>query len=106
MKGILLTYRLFYRILSKYNVKVSKIPIGIPMGTDIEYIESLQPHYIAYCAVGTPNGVLLAVTIDKMMVQKENQTIIISRPVLALSEENISFTQHYQLILNPNLINS
>lgn len=72
--------------------------------TDIEYIESLQPHYIAYCAVGTPNGVLLAVTIDKMMVEKEHQTFIISRPVLALSEENISFTQHYQLILNPDLI--
>ena len=29
------------KILSKYDVKVSKIPIGIPMGTDIEYIDSL-----------------------------------------------------------------
>ena len=27
--------------LSKYNVKVSKIPIGIPMGTDIEYIDTM-----------------------------------------------------------------
>ena len=27
------------KILDKYNVKVSKIPIGIPMGTDIEYID-------------------------------------------------------------------
>lgn len=72
--------------------------------TDIEYIAALKPHYIAYCAVGTKNGVLLAVTIEKMMVKKEDQTIIISKPVLALSEENISFTQHYQLILNPDLI--
>lgn len=29
------------KILSKYDVKVSKIPIGIPMGTDIEYIDSM-----------------------------------------------------------------
>ena len=29
------------KILSKYNVKVSKMPIGIPIGTDIEYIDSI-----------------------------------------------------------------
>ena len=29
------------KILSKYDVRVSKIPIGIPMGTDIEYIDSM-----------------------------------------------------------------
>lgn len=29
------------KVLSKYNVKFSKIPIGIPMGTDIEYIDSM-----------------------------------------------------------------
>ena len=29
------------KLLSKYNVRVSKIPIGIPMGTDIEYIDSM-----------------------------------------------------------------
>lgn len=29
------------KILSKYNIKVSKIPIGIPVGTDIEYIDSM-----------------------------------------------------------------
>ena len=29
------------KILSVYPVKVSKIPIGIPMGTDIEYIDTM-----------------------------------------------------------------
>ena len=29
------------KILSKYDVRVSKIPIGIPVGTDIEYIDSM-----------------------------------------------------------------
>lgn len=35
------TMQYIKKILSKYNVKFSKIPIGIPMGTDIEYIDSM-----------------------------------------------------------------
>ena len=35
------TMQYIKKILEKYNVKVSKIPIGIPMGTDIEYIDSM-----------------------------------------------------------------
>lgn len=73
-------------------------------GEGIEYREELRPHYITYRAVGTPRGMLLAVTLEKMEVSMEGQSYSISQPILALSEENISFTQHYQLILNPNLI--
>ena len=36
-----LTMQYIKKILSKYDVKVSKIPIGIPMGTDIEYIDTM-----------------------------------------------------------------
>ena len=35
------TMQYIKKILSKYNVRVSKIPIGIPMGTEIEYIDSM-----------------------------------------------------------------
>ena len=35
------TMQYIKKILSKYNVKVSKIPIGIPMGADIEYIDTM-----------------------------------------------------------------
>lgn len=35
------TMQYIKKILDKYNVRVSKIPIGIPMGTDIEYIDSM-----------------------------------------------------------------
>ena len=35
------TMQYIKKILSSYDVKVSKIPIGIPMGTDIEYIDSM-----------------------------------------------------------------
>ena len=29
------------KVLSKYDVKISKMPIGIPIGADIEYIDSM-----------------------------------------------------------------
>lgn len=35
------TMQYIKKILDKYDVKVSKIPIGIPMGADIEYIDSM-----------------------------------------------------------------
>lgn len=35
------TMQYIKKMLSKYDVKVSKIPIGIPMGTDIEYIDTM-----------------------------------------------------------------
>ena len=35
------TMQYIKKVLEKYNVRVSKIPIGIPMGTDIEYIDSM-----------------------------------------------------------------
>lgn len=35
------TMQYIKKVLSKFNVKVSKIPIGIPIGTDIEYIDSV-----------------------------------------------------------------
>ena len=35
------TMQYIKKILDKYDVRVSKIPIGIPMGTDIEYIDSM-----------------------------------------------------------------
>ena len=35
------TMQYIKKILSKYDIRVSKIPIGIPMGTDIEYIDPM-----------------------------------------------------------------
>ena len=35
------TMQYIKKVLSKYDIKVSKIPIGIPMGADIEYIDSM-----------------------------------------------------------------
>lgn len=70
----------------------------------LEYNEALKPHYISYHAVGTEEGAILVVTIDAMRIDIRGEEHMILKPALALSCENVSFTQHYQLILNPNLV--
>ena len=35
------TMQYIKKILAKYDVRVSKIPIGIPMGADIEYMDTM-----------------------------------------------------------------
>ena len=35
------TMQYIKKVLSKYPVKISKIPIGIPLGTEIDYIDSM-----------------------------------------------------------------
>lgn len=63
-----------------------------------------MPHYVPYRAVGTKQGVLLAVTLDAMCIEIGQEIKWIEEPILALSQETISFAQHYQLILNPDLV--
>lgn len=69
-------------------------------------MEELRPHYIPYRSVGTSQGVLLTVTIKMMDIDMNGQTYHVENPKLALAKESVSFTRHYQLILNPNLIDS
>ena len=93
---------------------VTGLPVSIVNGKVIrelfeeplETCEEIKPHYIPIRTVGTDQGVLLAVTIDGMDVVMGERHYHITHPVLALAKESVSFTQHYQLILNPSLINS
>ena len=58
------TMQYIKKVLSSTGVKVSKIPIGIPMGTDIEYIDSMtlvssslklaSPYFLKYSATLMP----------------------------------------------------
>lgn len=68
--------------------------------------EALKPHYIPFQTVGPNRGMLLAVTIESMVIERNGVRQTVTRPVLAFSEETVAFARHYQLILNPNLIDS
>ena len=61
-----------------------------------------QVKYIPYHSIGKKEGVLLAVKIDRMHVQGENECWM-EEPLIGVSEETISAEGEYQLILNPNL---
>lgn len=98
--GNLLTDSLSGRPVSVVDAKAVEELFSEPP----EYNEALKPHYLSYHAIGTDRGILLAITIDGMRIELEDGEHFIPHPVLALNQGNVSFTQHYQLILNPNLI--
>lgn len=58
--------------------------------------------YIPYRSVGKAEGILEAVQLDKIHILGEKE-IWIGKPIVAMSEEILSETEDYQLILNPNL---
>lgn len=64
--------------------------------------DATRRFYIPYRCVGKANGILEAVEIDRIHILAEKE-IRIEKPMIALSEEVLSETEDYQLILNPNL---
>ncbi|MDD3340356.1 MAG: sigma-E processing peptidase SpoIIGA [Lachnospiraceae bacterium] len=68
--------------------------------------EALKPHYVTYHSIGQKEGVLLAVTLESMTIDVNGTPVEIRHPILALSQDTVSYDQHYQIILNPNLIDN
>ena len=59
-------------------------------------------HYIPYHSIGKSQGVMPVLQIDGMHVYCEEEYVL-EKPWIAISEEQISKTDEYQMILNPNL---
>ena len=58
--------------------------------------------YIPYSSIGKKEGTLPAFQIDKMCVYGDSD-IWVERPLIGISEEEISAGGDYEMILNPNL---
>ena len=58
--------------------------------------------YIPYQSIGKKEGVLPVFQIDKMCVHREDECWV-ERPLIGVSEEEISAGGEYEMILNPNL---
>ena len=71
-----------------------------------ELLAALHPHYIPFRTVGNQGGFLPAVTLDYLYLENGNTSRLITRPVIAIEREHGSSPRSYQMILNPNLINS
>lgn len=58
--------------------------------------------YIPYHSIGKQSGVLPVLRLDKMCIHREKEWWI-EKPLIGISEEEISLGGEYQMILNPNL---
>ena len=65
-----------------------------------KYLKDIR--YIPYQSIGKKAGVLPAVWIDRMCIQKDTECWV-ERPLIAISEEAISKGGEYEMILNPNI---
>ena len=55
--------------------------------------------YVPYQSVGTANGILPAVFIDRMEVEQEGKSYCIARPLLAISKQPLSPSGEYQILI-------
>lgn len=58
--------------------------------------------YIPYHTIGKAEGVMPIVKFDKMCIRGKKE-MWLAEPLIAISEEEISRSKEYQMILNPNL---
>lgn len=61
-----------------------------------------EGRYISYQSVGKPDGVMPAVILDAMQVEKK-PPVFIERPVVAICEEDIT-ADDYEMLMNPDLL--
>ncbi len=71
-----------------------------------ELLASMHPHYIPFRSVGAEESLLPAVILDYLYLENGNTSRLITHPVIAIEREHGSSPRSYQMILNPNLINS
>lgn len=55
--------------------------------------------YIPYRAVGTENGLLFAMMLERMEIIKDGKTIVVENPVVAVSKERLSSDDSFSVLL-------
>lgn len=63
-----------------------------------------HPHFIPYHSVGNKQGMLMAVTLEKLLICYKENWITVHNPVIALSPELLSDKTHFQMIIHPDCI--
>ncbi len=71
-----------------------------------ELLAPLRPHYVFFRGVGAGEGMLPALILDALYLENGDTSRLIHRPVIAIDREHGSSPRSYQMILNPDLINS
>ena len=64
----------------------------------------LYPHFIVFHSIGKEQGVMLAVTLEKLCIQTPSEVVCVDRPVLAFSFDTSAFGKEYEVLLNSRLL--
>ena len=64
----------------------------------------LHPHFIAFHSVGKEQGIMLAVTLEKLCIQTPTEVVSVDRPVFAFSFDTSAFGKEYEVLLNSRLL--
>ena len=83
---------------------ISKKPVSIvskdAWNTLLEDSEPPLYYFIPYKTVGNPNGILLAVQIDYMVILEGNNSRIYEKPMIAITEQPFTGIFHYSILLH------
>ncbi len=64
----------------------------------------LHPHFIPFQSIGKEDGVMLAVTLERLCIQTSAEVIRIEEPVFAFVFETSAFGKGYEILLNSRLL--
>ena len=80
----------------------SKKPVHILDSREAKRIAETvsQVRYIPYQTIGQPNGTIAAIVLDRIQIETEKESIILEKPLVALSLHPVSPKGEYQLLLH------
>lgn len=86
---------------------LSKKPVHILDSQEAkQIIETVsQVHYIPYQTIGQPGGTMAAIFLDRIQIQMEGESVVLEKPLVALSPNPVSPKGEYQLLLHGSTLN-
>lgn len=67
-------------------------------------LAGLKPRFLPYQTIGKEEGILLAITLEKLCIHTPGEVIAIDGPVFALSFEPSALGKEYRVLLNSRLL--
>ena len=64
----------------------------------------LHPHFTFFHSIGKEQGMMLAVTFERLCIQTPAEVVCIDNPVFAFSFETSAFGKEYEVLLNSRLL--
>lgn len=87
---------------------ISKKPVCIIEAELIhEWIKDMEYEkyrYIPYHSIGKNHGLLKGIIVDKLIIEKDTDEVVIEEPLLGIYDSKLSVSGKYRLILNPMLV--